>query len=401
MDAQVSGPLAGLRVVEMGQLLAGPYCGQLLGDYGADVVKLEDPRRGDPMRAWGRHDQDGASRWWPIVARNKRSVTCDLRSEAGQELARALIAHADIVVENFRPGTLERWGLDYETLAAANPGLILVRVSGFGQTGPYAGRAGYASIGEAMGGLRHVVGDPDRPPSRCGISVGDSLAATFGCLGALAALHHRSATGRGQVVDAAIYESVLAVMESLIPEWVLDGHQRERSGPVLPNVAPSNVYPTRSGDDVLVAANQDTVFARLAEAMGAPELATDERFATHGGRGAHADALDKLIARFTATWDADELLAHLEAHGVPAGRIYRPRDMVADPHFVAREAIVEVDDERFGAFPMQNVFPRLSRTPGTVRWTGPRLGQHTEQVLTEVLGLGAAEIADLRAAGAI
>ena len=395
--ADDTGPLAGVRVLEMGQLLAGPYCGQLLGDYGADVVKLEDPEKGDPMRQWGREHADGSPMWWPIIARNKRSVTCDLRTADGQRIARRLAATSDIVIENFRPGTLERWGLTYDEMAAGNPGLILVRVSGFGQSGPYAGRAGYASIGEAMGGLRYVVGDPDRPPSRCGISIGDSLAATFACMGALTALHRRTVSGKGQVVDSAIYESVLAVMESLIPEWVLAGHQRERTGATLPNVAPSNVYPTADADEVLIAANMDSVFGRLATAMGRPELADDDRFATHAARGANSETLDALISEWTSTLTAQKVLEHLEEHGVPAGRIYKPRDMVDDPQFLARDAIIDVPHEQFGRFPMQNVFPKLSATPGTVRWPGPKLGEHTDQVLTERLGYSAAQIRQLRA----
>src|SRR5690606_15026733 len=258
------GPLHGIRVVEVGQLLAGPFCGQLLGDLGADVVKIEDPSRGDPLRMWRRQRPKDQSRWWSIVGRNKKSVTLNLREAEGQELARQLIAGADLLVENFRPGTMERWGLGYDTLRELNPGLIMVRVSGFGQDGPYAARPGYGAIGEAMGGLRYVVGDPSTPPSRMGISIGDTLAAMFATIGALAALRERDASRRGQIVDSAIYEAVLGVMESLVPEWQLMGYQRERTGAVLPNIAPSNVYPTRDGTWILIAANQDTVFARLA-----------------------------------------------------------------------------------------------------------------------------------------
>ena len=301
-------PLADLRVVELGQLLAGPFCGQLLGDFGAEVVKVEDPGKGDPMREWGREKPHGQSLWWPVVARNKLSVTCDLRRAEGQDLMRRLIAQSDILVENFRPGTLERWGLAPEQLWEINPGLIITRVTGFGQTGPYAPRAGYGSIGEAMGGLRYVTGEADRPPSRSGISIGDSLAATFACLGTLVALHSRHRTGRGQVVDSAIYEAVLAMMESLLPDWQIAGYQRERTGSVLPQIAPSNVYPTSDGEMVLIAANQDTVFRRLAQLMDAPELAEEPRFATHSARGAQMEALDKLIANWSAQHPAEDLL---------------------------------------------------------------------------------------------
>jgi formyl-CoA transferase len=394
-------PLADVRVLELGQLLAGPFCGQLLGDFGADVVKLEDPGRGDPMRQWGREKPHGQSLWWPVVARNKRSVTCNLRHPEGQELVRRLVARSDVLLENFRPGTLERWGLGPDRLWDVNPGLVVTRVTGFGQTGPYAPRAGYGSIGEAMGGLRHVVGDPDRPPARAGISIGDSLAATFATIGTLIALRERDRTGRGQVVDSAIYEAVLAMMESLVPEWEIAGYQRERTGSVLPNVAPSNAYPTADGEMVLVAANQDSVFARLAGVMGRPELAEDPRYATHGARGAHADELDGLIAAWTAIRPAEDLLASLAEAGVAAGRIYRARDMLADPHFAAREAIVRLAHPDLGEIPMQNVAPRLSATPGRVRTPGPDLGRHNDEVYRGLLGLTPEDLEHLRAEGVV
>jgi len=390
-----------VRVLELGQLLAGPFCGQLLGDFGADVVKIEDPGRGDPMRQWGREKPHGKSLWWPVVARNKRSVTCDLRTEQGQDLVRRLVAESDVLLENFRPGTLERWGMSPEQLWEINPRLVVTRVTGYGQHGPYSPRAGYGSIGEAMGGIRYVTGDPTLPPSRAGISLGDSLAATFACIGTLVALHQRERTGRGQVVDSAIYEAVLAMMESLVPEWQVAGYQRERTGSVLPNVAPSNVYPTADGEAILVAANQDTVFRRLAETMGRPELADDERYATHGARGANMTELDDLIARWTAEQDADDLLALLAESGVPAGRIYRAKDMLADPHFAARESIIRLAHPTFGELAMQNVFPRLSSTPGRVRHPGPELGEHNDEVYGGLLGLSGTEIEQLRAAHVI
>jgi len=384
-------PLSDLRVVELGQLLAGPFCGQLLGDFGAEIIKVEDPGRGDPMRQWGREKPHGKSLWWPVVARNKKSVTCDLRSAEGQQLLRRLIDTADILVENFRPGTLERWGLAPETLWQTNPGLIITRVTGYGQTGPYAPRAGFGSIGEAMGGIRYVTGNPDQPPARAGISLGDSLAATFACLGTLVAVHNRHRTGKGQVVDSAIYEAVLAMMESLLPEWALAGYQRERTGAVLPNVSPSNVYPTSDDDLVLIAANQDSVFKRLTEVMGRPELSTDDRYSTHSARGATMTELDTLIATWTTTLTADVLLDKLHAGGVPAGRIFRAKDMFDDPHFAARQAIVKVVHPELGEFPMQNVAPQLSRTPGRVRTAGPALGEHNEEIWRGLLGLTAAE----------
>jgi formyl-CoA transferase len=394
-------PLDDLRVVELGSLLAGPFCGQLLGDFGAEVIKVEDPGSGDPMRQWGREKPYGLSLWWPVVARNKKSVTANLRTEEGQDLVRRLVAEADVLVENFRPGTLERWGLAPEQLWEINPGLVVTRVTGFGQTGPYAERAGYGSIGEAMGGIRYVTGDPDRPPARAGVSLGDSLAATFATLGTLVALHNRGRTGRGQVVDAAIYEAVLALMESLLPEWQVAGYQRERTGATLPNVSPSNAYPTADGEMVLVAANQDTVFGRLTEVMGQTELATDERYATHGARGQHMEELDGLIAAWTSTLDADDLLGRLHEGGVPAGRIFRAKDMFADPHFAARDAIVRLTHPELGEFAMHNVFPRLSETPGSVRHVGPTLGEHNKEIYQGMLGIDDDTMSSLHSAGVI
>ncbi|MGI5170468.1 CaiB/BaiF CoA transferase family protein [Spirillospora sp. CA-253888] len=391
-------PLGDLRVVEMGQLLAGPFCGQLLGDFGAEVVKVEPPRVGDPMREWGREKPHGKSLWWPILARNKKSVTLNLRTEQGQDLARRIIAGADVLVENFRPGTLERWGLSPERLWADNPGLIITRVTGYGQDGPYAPRAGFGSIGEAMGGIRYVTGDPDRPPARTGISLGDELAGTFAALGTLVALHARHRTGRGQIVDSALYEAVLAMMESLVPEWDIADYQRERTGSVLPNVAPSNVYPTLDGP-VLIAANRDTIWRRLAELMGRPELADHELYATHGARGANTEALDDLIAEWTAGQESGPLLELLHDNGIPAGLTYRAKDMLADPHYKAREAVIRLAHPEFGDFPMQNVFPKLSETPGRVRALGPELGQHNAEVYGGLLGLSESQQAALAADG--
>jgi formyl-CoA transferase len=395
------GPLAGLVVLEMGTLIAGPFCGQILGDFGATVIKIEDPGKGDPMRQWGRSLPQGHSPWWPVIGRNKQSVTLNLRSPRGQALARQLIAGADVLVENFRPGALEKWGLGYDGLSRDNPGLVMARVSGFGQTGPYAQRAGYALIGEAMGGLRHVTGEPDRPPARAGISIGDSLAGLHAALGVMMALHGRHTTGRGQVVDAAIYESVLSVMENLITEYGLTGYVRERSGAVLPGIAPSNAYPTRDGAMVVIGANQDTLFARLCEAMARPDLAVDPRFVGHAARGLHQTVLDDEIAAWTSTLSADEVLVLMETHGVAAGRVYRAPDMLEDPQFIARRSIVETPHPVFGAVKMQNVFPRLSETPGEVRWPGPALGEHTETVLAERLGLDPETLSGLRADGII
>ena len=390
------GPLEGIRVIEMGSILAGPFCGQILGDLGADVIKVEAPGQGDPMRVWGTEKTDGKALWWSILARNKRCVTIDCRVPGGQALIRKLVGEVDILLENFRPGTLEGWNLGYESLRELNRGLILVRVSGQGQTGPYRHRPGYGSVGEAMGGLRYVVGDPATPPSRMGISIGDSLAAAFACIGALSALRHRDQTGEGQVVDIAIYEAVLAVMETLVADYQQSGFIRERTGSILPHVAPSNVYPTKDGGMVLIAANQDTVFLRLAEAMGQPGLTEDSRYRDHAARGRHQAELDELIAAWSVTFDADDLVALMERHAVPVGQIYRAPEMLEDPHFLERESIVTVPHPEFGPLAMQNIVPRLSETPGEIRHCGPGLGEHTDEVLTELLGLTHNELEKLR-----
>jgi len=395
-----AGALADLRVLELGTLIAGPFCGQLLGDMGAEVIKIEAPGQGDPMRHWGPQPRGEPSVWWPVIGRNKKGITLDLRQPDGQGLFKELVRQSDVVIENFRPGTLEKWNCGWEDLSQLNPRLILVRISGYGQTGPYAQRAGYGGIGEAMGGLRYIVGEPDRPPSRVGISIGDSLAAVHACMGTLAALHHCERTGAGQVIDAAIYESVLNMMESLVTEFDQLGHVRERSGPILPRIAPSNVYPTRDGI-VMIGANQDTVFTRLAASMGQPGLAADGRFADHQARGAHQQELDTIIAQWTATMKTGELLALLEQHAVPSGLIYRTADMLDDPHFIARGAIVSTPHPHFGTLRMQNVAPRLSASPSSVRTPAPELGQHNEEIYERLLGLDGEAMARYRAAGVI
>jgi formyl-CoA transferase len=383
------GPLSDLRVIEMGTLLAGPFCGQLLGDLGAEVIKIEPPNQGDPLRAWGQEKINGKSLWWPVVARNKKAITLDMRQAEGQALLKELVKKTDFLLENFRPGTLEKWGCGYDELSRINPRLIMIRVSGYGQSGPYSSRAGFGAIGEAMGGLRYVVGDPTTPPSRMGISIGDSLAATFACVGALSALHYREKTGRGQIVDSAIYEAVLNMMESLITEFDKTGYIRERTGAILPHVAPSNVYPTNDGSMVLIAGNQDTVFGRLTQAMGRPELAKDPEYSTHAARGRNQKQLDDLIGQWTRTKNPTELLELMSESGVPAGLIYRAPEMLNDPHFKAREAIVSVPHPDFGELKMQNVAPKLSETPGSIRSPSPELGQHNDEIYTSLLGLDA------------
>ncbi len=389
------GPLTGIRVIELGVLLAGPFCGQLLGDMGAEIIKVELPGAGDPIRTWGRELVNGQSLWWPVVARNKKSVTLNLRVAEGQQLLYELVKKADILIENFRPGTLEGWNLGYDVLKKHNPRLIMVRVSGYGQTGPYAPRAGYGSIGEAMGGLRYLVGEPDRSPSRVGVSIGDSLAASYATMGALAALRAREVTGEGQVVDCAIYEAVLAMMESVVTEYYKTGYVRERSGARLPGIAPSNVYPTRDGE-ILIGANQDTVYRRLTEVMGRPELADDPRFADHVSRGKNEVALDDLIGEWTRQFESGELLDKLHEAGIPAGKIFTAKDMLENEHFAAREALIKHHHPGVGDLMMQNVVPKLSATPGSVRTPAPGLGEQNDEVYGGLLGLDESTLARLR-----
>ena len=391
------GALKGLRMIELGQLIAGPFCGQLMADHGVEVIKVEAPGIGDPMRKWGQ----SAPLWWPVVSRNKKCVTLNLREKEGQDILKEMVKKTDFLLENFRAGTMEKWGLGYEELSKINPRLIMIRVSGFGQTGPYAKRAGYGSIGEAMGGMRNLAGDPSTPPSRIGLSIGDSLAATYATLGALMALRHRDQTGQGQVVDSAIYEAVLAMMESVVPEYTQQGFVRERTGSVLPKVAPSNAYAAKDGD-ILIAANQDTVFRRLTAAMGRPEMADDPKYATHHARGACQEELDDIIAEWCKDFTCDELQTLMDESGVPAGKIFKAPDMLEDPQFEARDAVVKVDHPEYENLHMQNVFPKLSATPGEIRWAGPHtLGEHNDQVYAELLGKTTDEIEAMREAGTI
>jgi formyl-CoA transferase/succinyl-CoA--D-citramalate CoA-transferase len=394
------GPLAGVTVIELGSFIAGPFAGQLLGDYGADVIKIEPVTGGDPMRRWG-ITKDGDSLWWPAIGRNKRSVCVDLRLPAGQHVVRRLAARCDIVLENFSPGRLEDWGLGYDALAAANPALILARVSGFGQTGPRASEPGFGSIGEAVGGIRHTTGSPDRPPSRYGVSLGDALSGMFAVIGILAALTEARVSGRGQQIDVAIYEAVNALMESSMADYAVGGVLRERTGSVLPGVAPSNTYPTRDGSDVVIAANADAVFVRLTAVMGRPELASDERYATHAARAVNAEELDALIAGWTRDHDAVDLLERLRDGKVPGGRIFTAADMLTDPHYAAREMVLHATSYQGWEVPMAGVVPKFSRTPGAVRSAGARLGEHTREVLAGLGGLDASEIDALETDGVI
>jgi crotonobetainyl-CoA:carnitine CoA-transferase CaiB-like acyl-CoA transferase len=368
--------LKGLKVLELGQLIAGPFAGKTLADFGADVIKVEPAGAGDPLRKW-RLLRDGTSVWWQVQSRNKRSVCLDLRSAEGQDAARALAAEADVLIENFKPGTLEEWGLGWDALHALNPRLIMLRISGYGQTGPYRDKPGFGVIGEAMGGLRHLTGEPGRVPVRAGISLGDTLAALHGVIGVLVALHHRVANGgAGQVVDVALYEAVFNVMESLLPEYDAFGAVRERAGSALPGIAPTNAYPCNDGHYVVIGGNGDSIFRRLMQAIGRPDLADDPGLARNDGRVARADELDAAIAAWTRTCSRDEALAVLDAARVPAGKIYSVADIASDPQYAARDMIVDTPTSDGRPLKAPGIVPKLSATPGGIAHAAPRLGEH-------------------------
>ncbi|HEX7933503.1 MAG TPA: CoA transferase [Paraburkholderia sp.] len=391
--------LKGVRVIEMGQLIAGPFAGKTLGEFGADVVKIEPPGAGDPLRNW-RLMKDGTSVWWQVQSRNKRSVALDLRSTEGQDIARKLIAEADVLVENFRPGTLEGWGMSYEQLSELNPRLIMLRISGYGQTGPYRDLPGFGSIGEAIGGLRHLTGEPDRVPVRCGISIGDTLAALHGVIGVLTALYHRDANGgKGQVIDVALHEAVFNVMESLIPEYSAFGAVREAAGSALPGIAPSNAYRCADGY-VLIAGNGDSIFKRLMSAIGRQDLADAPALANNAGRVARVDALDQAIEAWSAQRPTEDVLATLTQARVPAGKIYTAKDIAEDPHYRARDMILRQPTRDGYEVEVPGIVPKLMGTPGSVRSSAPKLGDDTDAVLREI-GLTDTQIAQLREKGAI
>jgi formyl-CoA transferase len=398
-------PLAGLKVLELGQLIAGPFAGKVLAEFGAEVIKIEPPASGkdpggDPLRQW-RLLHEGTSLWWYVQARNKKSVTANLRVVEGQEIARRLARDADIVIENFRPGTLEKWGLGYDVLSTCNPGLILLRLSGFGQTGPYRDQPGFGAVGESMGGMRHVTGFPERPPVRMNISIGDALAALHGVIGVLMALHHRDAHGgKGQVVDVALYEAVFNMMESLIPDYDLHGDIRGRIGTGLTNIVPSNTYTARDGHSVVIAGNGDSIYKRLMHAIGRDDLGLDSELATNVGRVKRTAAIDGAIGEWAAAHDLDDILHALKAADVPHGKIYTAADIVDDPQYLAREMIRQVTLADGTPLKMPGIVPKLSETPGGMDWVGPALGEHTDEVL-RAAGYDAADIARLRAAGAI
>ena len=387
--------LQGVRVIEMGQLIAGPFAGKTLGDFGADVIKIEAPGAGDPLRNW-RMMKDGTSVWWQVQSRNKRSLALDLRSEEGQDIARKLIAEADVLVENFRPGTLESWGMGWDVLSELNPGLVMLRISGYGQTGPYRDLPGFGAIGEAMGGLRHLTGEPGRVPVRCGISIGDTLAALHGTIGVLTALYHRKVNGgKGQVIDVALHEAVFNVMESLIPEYSAFGAVREAAGSALPGIAPSNAYRCVDGY-VLVAGNGDSIFKRLMQAIGRPDLGDAPDLANNAGRVARVDEIDAAIGAWTAERTVTDVLDVLGAAKVPAGKVYTAKDIAEDPHYRARDMILTQQTREGYEVEVPGIVPKLMGTPGSVRSAAPRLGEDTDAVLREI-GLTEDQIAALRA----
>tara|TARA_B100001059_G_scaffold26987_1_gene21663 strand:- start:239 stop:1477 length:1239 start_codon:yes stop_codon:yes gene_type:complete len=399
-DMDTTKPLAGLKVIELGTLIAGPFAARICAEFGADVIKVESPKGGDPLRKW-RKLYEGTSLWWFVQARNKQSLTLNLKDADGIAILKKLISEADILIENFRPGTLEKLGLDWDTLHALNPALVMVRLSGFGQTGPLKDQPGFGAVGESMGGLRYITGFDDRPPVRTGISIGDSIAALWGVIGALMALRHREINqGKGQIVDVALYEAVFAMMESMVPEFDVMGFVRERTGNIMPGITPSSIHTCSDGKAVQIGANGDAIFQRFMRAIGRDDLADDPTLADNAGRDARRDELYALIDRWAASLPQDEVLKVLEQADVPASKIYSAADMVTDPQYLAREMFLNATLPDGKAFKIPGIVPKLSDTPGSAEWTGPALGEHTDSILRQ-LGYDEAQIAELRGRGAI
>lgn len=402
-NMNLAGPLKGVRVIEFGNFIAGPFLTRMLGDFGAEVIKVEVPEKGDPIRKWGNQTEGDKSVWWATQARNKKCITLNLKSEEGRGLAKKLCASADIVVENLRPGALEKLNLGYEDLKEINKKIIMVRISGFGQTGPYRDKGGFGSVGEAMGGLRYVVGTPDAPPPRIGVSIGDTLASLFGALGTVMALFNQVKNNdqEGQVIDVALYESVFAVMENAIGEYYKYGIVKERTGSILPGVAPSNIYQTKDKKWLIVAANSDNLFNRLAAAVGKEEWLENPKFNRHEARGQNQKELDDLIAKWVETKDAEEVLDIMDRNGVPSGPIYSMEDIADDPHYHERDMIQKVMDQDMGAVHMPGIVPKLSKTPGSIQWSGPAIGEHNDEVFRKLLGLTEEEFERYKEMGVI
>ncbi len=393
-------PLAGMKVIELGTLIAGPYAASLLAQFGAEVIKIEPPGDGDPLRKW-RKLHNGTSLWWYTQSRNKKSITLNLKLERGQQIVRDLVRDADIVIENFRPGSLEAWGLGWEQLSQINPDLIMVRVSGYGQTGPYRDKPGFAAIAESLGGLRHLAGYPDRPPVRMGVSIGDTLASLYGVIGALLAMHHLKVNGgKGQYIDVALYEAVFSVMESLVPEFSVSGYVRACTGASLPGISPSNTYLCKDGHYVIIAGNGDSIFKRMMKAIGRSDLADDPELARNDGRVEHNDMLDDAISRWTTSHDLDEVLGTLDAAAVPCSKIHTAADIHADPHYRARDMIGQFSLPDGQAIDLPGIVPKLSETPGQTKWLGPALGAHTAEVLASI-GIDGSAVDELRTQGVV
>ena len=401
MSTTPTGPLKGLRMIEMGQLLSGPFCGQLMGDFGCEVIKIEQPNAGDPLREWGREKSGGRSLWWPVAARNKKCITLNARVPEGQEIIKTLVKQSDFLLENFRPGTMEKWNLGYETLSELNKGIIMIRVSGYGQTGPYKDRPGFGVIGEAMGGLRYLTGEPGRPPVRTGVSIGDTLSGLHGVIGVLMALRHREQQGGvGQEVDVALYESVFNMLESVLPEYSKFGAIRQPSGASMPGIAPTNAYLCQDGKYALIAGNGDSIYKRLMEMIGRADLANDPKLARNTGRATHSDLIDAAISAYTAQYSLDDVLTAMNAAGVPAGKSYDAADIANDPHYQARDMILNATLADGSVVQVPGIVPKLSKTPGQITRAAPSLGQHTTEVL-ESLGISAAQQADWKTRGVI
>jgi len=393
-------PLSGIRVVELGNLIAGPFCTKILAEFGAEVIKIELPKVGDPLRNW-RILHNGTSLWWYVQSRNKKCLTLDVRTPEGLEVIKKLLKESDVLVENFRPGTIAKWGLTPEVLEALNPNLIVSHSSGYGQNGPYSDRPGFGSIGEAMGGLRYITGYPDRPPVRVGISIGDSVAALYSVIGILLALYYRDVKdGGGQEIDVALYEAVFSLMEGMIPEYDKKGVIRERTGSSFPGIVPTNTYQTKDGKYLVLAANSDNIFQRLLKVMGREDLVGDERFLTNENRVKNQDFIESMIEAWVQERTLDECLKVLNDHAIPAGRIYNAEDIIHDPHYRARDMIVEMENEALGTVKVPGIVPKLSRTPGELKWLGPKIGEHNLEVL-KAIGLSEEQINQMKERGVI